>query len=52
MPGFGTFLPVILKNGFDFSTEQAQYLVIPGELYMLPPANDPHILPAKTNPMQ
>ncbi|KAH8811112.1 retrograde regulation protein 2 [Xylogone sp. PMI_703] len=27
--GFGTFLPVILKNGFHYSTMQAQYLVIP-----------------------
>ncbi|BCS24982.1 uncharacterized protein APUU_41426S [Aspergillus puulaauensis] len=31
--GFGTFLPVILKNGFNFSTEQAQYLVIPVNLW-------------------
>lgn len=29
--GFGTFLPIIIKNGFHYSTVQAQYLVIPGE---------------------
>lgn len=28
--GFGTFLPIILKDGFHYSTIQAQYLVIPG----------------------
>ncbi|RYN86105.1 putative transporter [Alternaria tenuissima] len=27
--GFGTFLPIIIRNGFNFSTKQAQYLVIP-----------------------
>lgn len=27
--GFGTFLPIILKYGFNFSTLQAQYLVVP-----------------------
>ncbi|KAK3704718.1 hypothetical protein LTR37_013692 [Vermiconidia calcicola] len=27
--GFGTFLPVILKFGFGFSTLQTQYLVVP-----------------------
>ncbi|KAF8857445.1 MFS general substrate transporter [Acephala macrosclerotiorum] len=27
--GFGTFLPIIIKNGFHYSTVQAQYLVIP-----------------------
>lgn len=31
--GFGTFLPIIIKNGFHYSTVQAQYLVIPGMLY-------------------
>ncbi|KAL9621324.1 MAG: hypothetical protein Q9160_004215 [Pyrenula sp. 1 TL-2023] len=31
--GFGTFLPVILKYGFHFSTKQAQYLVIPPNLW-------------------
>jgi hypothetical protein len=30
VPGFGTFLPIILKFGFKFTTLQAQYLVIPG----------------------
>lgn len=29
--GFGTFLPIIIKNGFHYSTVQAQYLVIPGK---------------------
>jgi sugar phosphate permease len=29
--GFGTFLPIILKFSFHFSTLQSQYLVIPGE---------------------
>jgi MFS family permease len=28
-PGFGTFLPIIIKNGLHFSTVQAQYLTIP-----------------------
>lgn len=28
---FGTFLPIILKYGFHFSTIQAQYLVVPGQ---------------------
>ena len=32
-PGFGTFLPIIIKNGFNFSTVQAQYLVIPPNLW-------------------
>ncbi|KAF2704653.1 high-affinity nicotinic acid transporter-like protein [Pleomassaria siparia CBS 279.74] len=27
--GFGTFLPIIIKDGFHYSTVQAQYLVIP-----------------------
>lgn len=27
--GFGTFLPIIIRDGFKYSTEQAQYLVIP-----------------------
>lgn len=27
--GFGTFLPVILKYGFNFSTLESQYLVVP-----------------------
>ncbi|KAI1347842.1 retrograde regulation protein 2 [Xylaria sp. FL0043] len=31
--GFGTFLPIIIKEGFQFSTEQAQYLVIPVNLW-------------------
>jgi nitrate/nitrite transporter NarK len=31
--GFGTFLPVILKDGFHYSTKQAQYLVIPVNLW-------------------
>ena len=30
IPGFGTFLPLIIKNGFHYSTVQAQYFVIPG----------------------
>ena len=29
--GFGTFLPIILKNSFHYTTKQAQYLVIPGK---------------------
>ncbi|KIV87121.1 hypothetical protein PV11_02689 [Exophiala sideris] len=31
--GFGTFLPVILKYGFHYTTKQAQYLVIPVNLW-------------------
>ena len=31
--GFGTFLPIILKTGFHYSTKQAQYLVIPVNLW-------------------
>lgn len=31
--GFGTFLPIIIKNGFNYSTEQAQYLVIPVNIW-------------------
>ncbi|GAM33380.1 hypothetical protein TCE0_004f00233 [Talaromyces pinophilus] len=31
--GFGTFLPIILKDGFHFSTLQAQYLVVPVNLW-------------------
>ncbi|KAH8693203.1 retrograde regulation protein 2 [Talaromyces proteolyticus] len=31
--GFGTFLPIILKDGFHYSTIQAQYLVIPVNLW-------------------
>ena len=31
--GFGTFLPIIIKNGFHYSTVQAQYLVIPGKIF-------------------
>lgn len=31
--GFGTFLPIIIKNGFRYSTEQAQYLVIPVNIW-------------------
>ncbi|KAI0191092.1 retrograde regulation protein 2 [Astrocystis sublimbata] len=31
--GFGTFLPIIIKDGFNFSTVQAQYLVIPVNLW-------------------
>ncbi|KAJ5772969.1 hypothetical protein N7457_007865 [Penicillium paradoxum] len=31
--GFGTFLPIILKNGFHYSTKQAQYLTIPVNLW-------------------
>lgn len=33
VPGFGTFLPIIIKDGFNFSTVQAQYLVIPVNLW-------------------
>lgn len=29
--GFGTFLPIILKDGFNYTTKQAQYLTIPGK---------------------
>jgi hypothetical protein len=32
--GFGTFLPIILKDGFHYSTIQAQYLVVPGKSLM------------------
>uniref|UniRef100_A0A093UME9 Putative transporter C11D3.18C n=1 Tax=Talaromyces marneffei PM1 TaxID=1077442 RepID=A0A093UME9_TALMA len=31
--GFGTFLPIILKDGFHYSIIQAQYLVIPVNLW-------------------
>ncbi|RWA08670.1 hypothetical protein EKO27_g6443 [Xylaria grammica] len=31
--GFSTFLPIIIKDGFHFSTVQAQYLVIPVNLW-------------------
>ncbi|KAI4702041.1 hypothetical protein J4E81_002402 [Alternaria sp. BMP 2799] len=31
--GFGTFLPIIIRNGFNFSTKQAQYLVIPVNIW-------------------
>ncbi|KAI0427129.1 retrograde regulation protein 2 [Xylaria sp. FL1042] len=31
--GFGTFLPIIIKDGFQFSTVQAQYFVIPVNLW-------------------
>ncbi|KAF2010793.1 retrograde regulation protein 2 [Aaosphaeria arxii CBS 175.79] len=31
--GFGTFLPIIIRYGFNYSTEQAQYLVIPVNLW-------------------
>ncbi|KIW54835.1 hypothetical protein PV05_07169 [Exophiala xenobiotica] len=31
--GFGTFLPLIIKNGFHYSTKQAQYLVIPPNVW-------------------
>jgi MFS family permease len=31
--GFGTFLPVILRNGFNFTLKQSQYLVIPVNLW-------------------
>jgi nitrate/nitrite transporter NarK len=31
--GFGTFLPIILKNGFHYTTKQAQYLVIPVNIW-------------------
>jgi hypothetical protein len=27
--GFGTFLPIILKNGFSYPTKEAQYFVVP-----------------------
>lgn len=33
--GFGTFLPIIIKYGFKYSTLQAQYLVVPGNLRVL-----------------
>jgi hypothetical protein len=29
--GFGTFLPIILRNGFNYSVKEAQYFVIPGQ---------------------
>ncbi|KAJ5604502.1 hypothetical protein N7510_009656 [Penicillium lagena] len=31
--GFGTFLPIILKDGFSYTTKQAQYLTIPVNLW-------------------
>ncbi|KAI0509000.1 retrograde regulation protein 2 [Xylaria bambusicola] len=31
--GFSTFLPIIIKDGFQFSTIQAQYLVIPVNIW-------------------
>lgn len=31
--GFGTFLPIILRYGFNYTTKQAQYLVIPVNLW-------------------
>ncbi|KAF7547091.1 hypothetical protein G7046_g9113 [Stylonectria norvegica] len=31
--GVGTFLPIIIKDGFHYSTVQAQYLVIPVNLW-------------------
>ncbi|KAJ9138004.1 Retrograde regulation protein 2 [Coniochaeta hoffmannii] len=31
--GFGTFLPIIIKDGFHYSTVQAQYLVIPVSIW-------------------
>ncbi|KAI0968586.1 retrograde regulation protein 2 [Xylaria arbuscula] len=31
--GFSTFLPIIIKDGFHFSTVQAQYLVIPVNIW-------------------
>ncbi|KAF2264959.1 retrograde regulation protein 2 [Lojkania enalia] len=31
--GFGTFLPIIIKDGFQYSTVQAQYLVIPVNIW-------------------
>ncbi|KAL5464672.1 hypothetical protein PMIN07_004399 [Paraphaeosphaeria minitans] len=31
--GFGTFLPIIIRYGFKFSTQQAQYLVVPVNLW-------------------
>ncbi|KAF2967675.1 hypothetical protein GQX73_g5894 [Xylaria multiplex] len=31
--GFSTFLPIIIKEGFQFSTVQAQYLVIPVNIW-------------------
>ncbi|KAH8902702.1 retrograde regulation protein 2 [Coniochaeta sp. PMI_546] len=31
--GFGTFLPIIIKDGFHFSLVQSQYLVIPVNLW-------------------
>lgn len=33
MIGVGTFLPIIIKDGFHYSTVQAQYLVIPVNLW-------------------
>ncbi|ETI27215.1 hypothetical protein G647_09898 [Cladophialophora carrionii CBS 160.54] len=30
--GFGTFLPIILRDGFNYSTKQAQYFVIPVQI--------------------
>ena len=33
LAGFGTFLPIIIKDGFKFTTVQAQYLVIPVNLW-------------------
>ncbi|OAP62033.1 hypothetical protein AYL99_04236 [Fonsecaea erecta] len=30
--GFGTFLPIILKDGFNYSTKKSQYYVIPVQI--------------------
>lgn len=31
--GFGTFLPIIIRNGFHYSVKEAQYLVIPVNIW-------------------
>lgn len=31
--GFGTFLPIIIRNGFKYSVKEAQYLVIPVNIW-------------------
>lgn len=33
LSGFGTFLPIIIREGFHYSLVQAQYLVIPVNIW-------------------
>lgn len=36
--GFGTFLPIIIKFGFNYTTQQAQYLCVPTNLVCIGPS--------------